>query len=66
MAIVLTVFGFLILPLGWIFSFWAILARFTWPPIYGFFKGTADAIYASSRKLRQVGRSTGLSDKADR
>lgn len=65
MPIFMTILGYLILPIGWVFSFWGLLSFF-WPTARAICNGAASAIYASSRKLRQVGNNTAISRKADR
>lgn len=65
MPVVLTIFGYLLLPVGWIMSFFVLLSFWS-PAAYGICKGLADGVYAASRKLRQAGRDTAVSRKANR
>lgn len=65
MAIVMTILSYLILPIGWVFSFWTVLSFWS-PTAYNICKGAANGVYATSRGLRQAARSKSLSDKAKR
>lgn len=65
MPVLLTILGYLILPVGWVFSFFSLLSFWS-GTAKALTKGTATGIYASSRKLRQVGNDSAVSRKADR